>query len=60
MTTLAPSIFYLIFFILVGHQDMHISLDFDQIPALTTELAALELLKNIVSPGVLSHFNPCR
>ena len=32
------------------------SLNFDLIPLLTAELAALERLKNIVSPGFLGHF----
>ena len=49
MSTVAPSFFYWIFFILAGNKDMHISLDitnFDQIRPLTTELPALERLKN--------------
>ena len=35
-----------ILFILAGNEDIHKSLNFGQIPPLTTELAALEHLKN--------------
>ena len=44
------AVFNQIFFVLAGNEDMHKRLDelgaFSQIPPLTTELAALERLKN--------------
>ena len=48
-------IFHLIFFNLVGNQDIHKSI-YGKISSLTMELSALEHLKNIVSPGFLGKF----
>ena len=52
-------ILYLIFFILVGDQNIHTrksAVNFGEIQPLTMQLVALERLKNIVSPGFLFLF----
>ena len=58
VTTLAPSFLIWSSFLKVTRTYIKawLSLHLGQIPSLTTELAAIECLKNIVSPGFLGHF----